>query len=64
MEGIPNFNIFIISAPPEKKEVKKERKLTNALRQKSSTDEGMLSKLSEISDKLRRLPMTSHAGGG
>lgn len=62
---MPSFNIFIISAPPEvKKEEKKERKLTNALREKSSVDDGMLSKLSEISDKLRRLPLTSHVGGG
>lgn len=62
---MPSFNIFIISAPPEvKKEEKKERKLTNALRQKRNSEDQMVSKLSEISDKLRRLPLTSHAGGG
>ena len=62
---MPSFNIFIISAPPEvKKEEKKERKLTRALRQKKDTGDAMVNKLSEISDKLRRLPLTSHVGGG
>lgn len=59
---IPSFNIFIFAAPPEKKAEKKESKLTAALKQKK--DDSMLNALNNISEKLNKLPTTSHMGGG
>ena len=57
---MPSINIFVISAPPVKKE-KKERKLTSALRKK---EDSMITALNDISQKLNKLPTTSHMGGG
>ena len=62
MNLMPDINIFIISQVPEKKEKKKENPLADALME-SKQDE-MIGVLSEIAQKLKRLPLTSHTGGG
>lgn len=62
---MPAFNIFILNIPEkeEEKGEKEDRLLSKMLRSKKSMHDDMMSQLSEISNKLRRLPMTSHLGG-
>lgn len=68
LHNMPEFNIFIITGEvpkaKDKKEKKKENLLAKALKKSDEKDDEMISQLSGMKDKLRRLPMTSHAGGG
>jgi hypothetical protein len=61
MKLMPDINIFILSQVPDKKE-KKVNPLAEALM--SGRHEEMMGIMSQIAEKLKRLPMTSHAGGG
>jgi hypothetical protein len=64
---MPAFNIFILNLPEngeeEESDKKEERLLSKMLRSKKSMHDDMMVQLSDISNKLRRLPMTSHLGG-
>jgi hypothetical protein len=65
---MPEFNIFIMTGDVPKKEKKKESKkenlLAKALKKSDEKDDEMISHLAAMKDKMRRLPMTSHVGGG
>jgi hypothetical protein len=66
---MPEFNIFIMMGDTPNKEEKKAKKdkknpLAEALKKSNENEDEMVNHLSGIKDKLRRLPMTSHVGGG
>lgn len=69
---MPDFNIFVMMGPQkdddddEDKEEKKKKKnpLAEALKKSNKNEEEMISQLSGVKEKLKRLPMTSHTGGG
>lgn len=61
MDGIPNFNIFIMNTP--RAEEKPKKKLTNALRENAQQMQ-MLEELKRITAEVKGLPHVAHAGGG
>ena len=66
---MPTFNIFITMSPEkedkeDKKEKKKDSALSKALKRSSDNEDEMLAEMKVTNDKLRRLPLNSHVGGG
>ena len=62
---MPSFNIFIVNGSPVEEKKRKRNPIKAALEKKNNEhEEGMMEKLSEISERLKSLPKTAHVGGG